>query len=228
VILDAQMPIMDGFELAQRLRQDSRTERLPLIMLTSLVGTERRRELESLGIACVPKPVRQSKLYEQIRQVLLGDSPSEPDPEENTTLGHVSRDSPQGYNSDVRILVVEDNRVNQRVALRLLKKRGLSADLAVNGREAIARLAEQSYDLILMDCQMPEMDGFEATRRIRLGEEGGDSRVPIIAMTANAVEGDRERCLAAGMDDYISKPVQIDVLGQALERWIPATHQPGV
>jgi CheY-like chemotaxis protein len=119
-----------------------------------------------------------------------------------------------------RVLIAEDNPVNQRVAKRLLEHLGLRADIASNGHEVIESLARQAYALVLMDCQMPELDGFEATARIRSAEDEG-YRIPIIAMTASAMRGDRERCLEAGMDDYVSKPVRIEALRDVLERWLP-------
>jgi CheY-like chemotaxis protein len=119
-----------------------------------------------------------------------------------------------------RILVVEDNAVNQMVAVRLLEKLGYSADIAANGIEALSAVQRISYDLMLMDCQMPEMDGFEATMRLRRRETGIGCHIPIIAMTANAMAGDRESCLAAGMDDYIAKPVRIEELKAKLEQWL--------
>ena len=119
-----------------------------------------------------------------------------------------------------RVLVAEDNPVNQRVAVRLLEHLGIRADVASDGNEVIESLARQSYALVLMDCQMPELDGFEATARIRAGETAG-GHIPIIAMTASAMRGDRERCLAAGMDDYVSKPVRIEDLRTVIERWLP-------
>lgn len=122
--------------------------------------------------------------------------------------------------ASIRILLAEDNEINQRITLRLLQKLGLQADVVVNGREAVAALEKKKYDLVLMDCQMPDMDGFEATAVIR-SREGSSRRQTICALTANAMDGDRERCLAAGMDDYISKPVGLEKLRDALHRWIP-------
>jgi CheY-like chemotaxis protein len=125
------------------------------------------------------------------------------------------------------VLVAEDNPVNQRVAARMLERLGLTADVAKDGQAAILSLSRQSYALILMDCQMPELDGFEATARIR-ASESPDHRTPIIAMTASAMRGDRERCLAAGMDDYISKPIRIEELRTVLERWLPLALSPAI
>jgi CheY-like chemotaxis protein len=120
----------------------------------------------------------------------------------------------------VRVLLAEDNLVNQKVALIMLQKFGIEADVVATGVEALDALVGVSYDLILMDCQMPEMDGFEATRRIR-ERERGSRRIPVVAMTANAMVGDREKCLEAGMDDYIAKPVRADALHRALSLWLP-------
>jgi signal transduction histidine kinase/CheY-like chemotaxis protein len=149
-----------------------------------------------------------------------------PAPSPAQPLQSVSGATPNGRaNTSNRILVAEDNLVNQRVAVRMLERLGLQADVAKDGRAALRRLANQPYALILMDCQMPELDGFEATARIRASELP-DQHIPIVAMTASAMQGDRERCLAAGMDDYLSKPVRLEDLHIVIERWLPrAVHQ---
>ncbi|MBP1625910.1 MAG: putative Histidine kinase [Holophagaceae bacterium] len=170
-----------------------------------------REELK--GVAFLPLPLRRS----QLRGLVDGTQPQtealQPHPEV------------QPGQSEAAILLVEDNLVNQRVALAILKKMGLKADVAVNGREALDAARHKAYDVILMDCQMPEMDGFQATRLIR-DTEGEGRRVPILAMTANAMHGDKERCVEAGMDDYIAKPVTLDSLMVLLRRWLPADTQP--
>ena len=125
---------------------------------------------------------------------------------------------PVALATHLRVLLAEDNEINQRITLRLLEKLGVPADAVVNGREAVQALEKRKYDLVLMDCQMPRMDGFEATRRIR---ESGSPHVPIVAVTANAMSGDRERCIREGMNDYVSKPVELGPLAEVLEKWLP-------
>ncbi|HEY6226773.1 MAG TPA: response regulator [Verrucomicrobiae bacterium] len=214
-ILDFQMPIMDGLTLAKIIKADPDLAAMRLVVLTSLGQKLTPEEMREHGIAaCLIKPVRQSELFNCLVNVMSANPPA-PRPKPAPTFV-----PPPEEHAGVRILIVEDNVVNQKVALQQLRKLGYGADLVANGLEAIEALARIPYSLILMDCQMPEMDGWEATRRIRDGESALNPprRVPIVAMTADAMQGDREKCLQAGMDDYIAKPVRIDDLRGALNR----------
>jgi PAS domain S-box-containing protein len=219
-ILDYQMPIMDGLTLAKAIKSDPDLAGIRVVLLTSLGQKLRPDELNEHGIAAsLIKPVRQSELFNSLVNVLSAKPPA---PHAKPMPMFVP---PPREHAGVRILVVEDNVVNQKVALQQLRKLGYNADLVANGLEAIEALARIPYSLILMDCQMPEMDGWEATRKIREGESplNPPRHIPIVAMTADAMQGDREKCLNAGMDDYIAKPVRIDDLRGALNRnLIPA------
>ena len=218
-ILDMQMPHMDGLMLARAIKNDPLTSRVQLVMLTSLGHHLDPGELKIAGIeACVLKPVAQARLLERLTEVLSGSLTKWA----NTVAasGKLPRLGPR-TRTPVHILVAEDNRINQMVALGLLQKMGYAADLAPNGLEVLKAMQRMPYDIILMDCQMPELDGYETTRRIRAQQLVHIPR--IIAMTANAIRGEEERCLAAGMDDYLSKPVRIEALRATLERWLPAT-----
>jgi PAS domain S-box-containing protein len=225
VILDMQMPEMDGLMLAQKIKSEAAIAGTRLVMMTSLGCARDDDALRSAGIAaCLTKPVKQSHLFDCIATVMAGSAGEPPDEEPGASelMASASTDPARaaGRREHVRILVAEDNAVNQKVILRQLHKLGYSADAVGDGAEVIESLARIPYDIVLMDCQMPEMDGYEATRRVR-EHETGSRRTAIIAMTANALEGDRERCLAAGMDDYISKPVKEEQLAVILERWSP-------
>lgn len=212
-LLDMQMPDADGPALARWIREDPTLAQTPLILLTSL-GYQSAADQEKLFAAQIAKPLRQSQLREQLA-LALGYRLRSVQP---STAAAVVTSPPA---RPLRILLAEDNVVNQKVALTMLKKLGFSADAVANGQEALAALSEIHYDLVLMDCEMPEMDGFETTLHIRSGKAGVlNPSVPIIAMTAHAMQGDRERCLAVGMNDYISKPVQLSTLSAALERWL--------
>ena len=176
--------------------------------------------------ACLSKPVRQSQLFNTLTSIWAkrqgsGFSGALPPAENAADLKKAVAGRFAAYNS--RALVVEDNFVNQKVACRMLEKLGLRTDVAANGREAVAMSTLVPYDAIFMDCQMPEMDGYEATREIRR-REGPGLHVPVIALTAEAMAGYREACLGAGMDDYITKPVKLDDLCAALKRWLPPTQ----
>ena len=200
-LIDMCMPGEDGTSLGRRIREDHVFNPTKIIMVTSL-GQSANEVLRDIGFeGCITKPIRQGRLREVLAACVkgtLGSTLSDRSPP--ASLGRMAMSA--------RVLLVEDNATNQLVAAAILEKLGHRVDVAGNGFEAIAALASISYELVLMDCQMPEMDGFEATRRIRSGEAGPDARsTAIIAMTAEALQGDRERCLEAGMDDYLPKPI---------------------
>ena len=205
-IVDMHMPGMDGATLAQAMRDAGHT--LPLVLFSSL---GRKEGADGLFAASLAKPLRQSALHDTLMALLTADATAQaakaPD--------KPKMDAQMAQRHPLRILLAEDNVVNQKLAMRLLSQMGYRADLASNGIEAIESVARQSYDVVLMDVQMPEMDGLEATRRIVARWPAGD-RPRIVAMTANAMQGDREQCLAAGMDDYVTKPIRVDALVQAL------------
>jgi PAS domain S-box-containing protein len=212
VLLDAIMPEMDGFALAEKIKEQPELADATVMMLSSAMPAGSAARCAGLGIAgLLTKPVTQSELLDAI---LIAIGP--------TAEGWNSRDISNGFvgtdprRSGLRILVAEDNLVNLAVATGILEKQGHVLVHAANGREAVEAFSDGSFDLILMDVQMPEMDGLEATRRIRELEEGTASHMSIVAMTAHAMAGDRERCLAAGMDDYVSKPLRKDDLLRAV------------
>jgi signal transduction histidine kinase/DNA-binding response OmpR family regulator len=209
VILDLHMPEVDGLETARRIRMNPGLAGVPLILLSSIGGLRGGdREVRESGLAAVViKPIRQSALLDALLGA-LGESRSAP-----AAGAHAA--APAGRPLALRVLVAEDNHVNQLVAQRLLEKLGCHADVAESGREAVEAVARTRYDVVLMDIQMPVMDGFEATALIRSREAAGE-HVSIIAMTAHAMQGDRERCLAAGMDGYITKPVGAAALQNVL------------
>ena len=221
ILLDHQMPGRDGVDLALAVRE--RHPRLMLVLLTSMgQKVEGDGVAPNLFAAQLPKPVHRDLLRRTLARVLAlpveeGPSVEEVPPAEEAAAP-ASPTSP-AVTLSRRVLVVEDNPVNQLVARRFLEKLGCSVDLAANGLEALDRLDQSAYDLVFMDCQMPELDGYETTGRIR--RRPADTRLPIVAMTAEAMVGDRERCLAAGMDDYITKPVNQERLRATLDRWVP-------
>jgi len=218
-ILDMQMPEMDGETLGQKIKQDPDLKSTILVMMTSLGQRGDARQLEEIDFAAyLTKPVKQSQLYNCLATVTgMQKQVAKEQPVKIVTRHSLSEDQKRR----VRILLAEDNIINQKVATSILGKLGYSADAVANGKEAISALAMIPYDIVLMDCQMPEMDGYEATGEIRKPESKVlDHKVPVIAMTANAMKGDREKCLKAGMDDYLSKPVKPQELSDMLEKWI--------
>jgi GAF domain-containing protein/CheY-like chemotaxis protein len=207
-VLDMHMPEMDGVELARQVRR--RRPEMPLVLASSL-GRREAGDTEGLFTAHLSKPVRQSQLYDTLVGVLAAQRPART----STAPARAAIDPGMATRHPLRILVAEDNAVNQKLALRILQQMGYRADLASNGIEAIESVERQAYDVVLMDVQMPEMDGLEASRRIT-AKWSPDARPRIVAMTANAMAGDREMCLAAGMDDYITKPIRVEQLVEAL------------
>ncbi|MGC3956519.1 MAG: response regulator [Verrucomicrobiota bacterium] len=213
VLLEAELTDTNAFRLAEEITQDTVLGGTKLVLLSPF-GRRSLAELSSSmrrGFSgLLPHPVRHPELLHTLAEA-VGYAPGDLAAEAAAALPPPA--------PGARILVAEDNAINQKVAMRLLQKLGYEVDLANNGRLALDQLAERPYSLVLMDCQMPELDGFEATREIRR-REGLDRHTPIIAMTAHAMQGDRERCLAAGMDDYLSKPVAVDQLQKAVAKWV--------
>jgi CheY-like chemotaxis protein/HPt (histidine-containing phosphotransfer) domain-containing protein len=213
-IFDHQMPDMNGETLAYEIKTDPLLASIPLIMLSSLGQCVQEKATQEWIAASLQKPVRQSQLYDCIARVMRTAATQAP-----RTSGRLDGSAESLPLLRVHALVAEDNVVNQRVAVRMLERLGCRVDVAADGREALEALSRCTYDYIFMDCQMPEMDGYEATAAIRQRQTEGDAYVPIIAMTAHAMRGDREQCLAAGMDDYVSKPVRPDELRAMLRKW---------
>jgi CheY-like chemotaxis protein len=215
VLLDCHMPDMDGFSVAAYIKKDPKLAGAIIMMLTS--GSQRgdAARCRELNIsAYLVKPIQEADLLAAILKLLGQVSPSASRPVLVTC--HSLRESRQR----LRILLAEDNVVNQRFVARLLEKLGHTVVAAANGREVLAALEKQAFDLVLMDVQMPEMDGLETTRIIRKRERSAGTHLPIIATTAHAMKGDRERCLAAGMDGYVSKPIRVEELFEAVERLV--------
>jgi CheY-like chemotaxis protein/HPt (histidine-containing phosphotransfer) domain-containing protein len=244
-ILDVIMPGKDGLQLAREIQHHPEGSGIRLVVMTSMLQrghAEQARQAGAMGY--LPKPVRHDELRDCLRTVLgLAESPRPKEPQTLSVVPQlVTRHTVAENVQHRRVLVVEDNLVNQKLAVRMVEKLGYQPDVVDNGQEALTALKKSDYAAILMDCQMPIMDGFETTKNIReceaIAASGGpqaeaDSRlgivspllphIPIIAVTANAMQGDRERCLAAGMDDYLSKPIKLDELRTALARWATST-----
>jgi signal transduction histidine kinase/DNA-binding response OmpR family regulator len=218
-IIDMEMPEMDGETLGQKIKQDSDLKNTILVLLTSMGKRGDAKRIEEIGFAAyLTKPVKQSQLYDCLATVTGMKKELVRDQASTIVTRHsIAEDKKHKQ----RILLVEDNITNQKVALNILKRFGYNADVASNGKEAVKVLRMIPYDIVLMDCQMPEMDGYEATGEIRNPESKVlDHKVPVIALTAHAMKGDREKCLEAGMDDYLCKPVNPQELCGMLEKWI--------
>jgi len=216
-IIDMEMPEMDGETLGKKIMKDPDLKSTILILSTSIGERGDAKRLEKIGFAAyLTKPVKQSRLYDCLATVVgvRKETPKERPPA-IVTQHSLTEDQKRG----VRILMAEDEIINQKVALNILKTFGYSADVVANGKEAVNALEMIPYDIVLMDCQMPEMDGYEATGKIRSPESKVlDHNVPVIAMTAHAMKGDREKCLAAGMDDYVPKPINAEELFEVIEK----------
>lgn len=215
-ILDMHMPHMDGLQLARAIRAEPSLSSLRLIILSSVATPATEALLNELNISGqLTKPVRQSQLYDSMLAVFSG---------EKIVAGYRPTNSAIARSLSGKVLLAEDNPVNQAVAIGMLEHLGLSVDIAENGEEAVNKAARDSYDAVLMDCQMPVLDGFEASKQIRNAEKGTSCEpIPIIAVTANALKGDREACLAAGMNEYLSKPFTSEQLHSVLGLFLPSS-----
>ncbi|HEX7523004.1 MAG TPA: response regulator [Candidatus Deferrimicrobium sp.] len=222
-ILDYHMPDIDGLQLAGLIKADSSLSGIRLIMLSSVGIRGDGKKARETGVSgYLTKPVRRDVLYESIAAVM---GILDPAAEGKLVTRHTVAGTQKKI--DGRILLVEDNLVNQEVTLGMLSVHGCRADVAENGQEALDAITVGEYDLVLMDCQMPVMDGFAATRALRAREkETGGKHLTVVALTANAMQGDRDSCLAAGMDDYVSKPFTIQRVGDILAKWLPAGGKP--
>jgi CheY-like chemotaxis protein len=210
-ILDMQMPEMDGLTLAQNIRTLNNYKSLPLIMLSSISVSRYEAEAANVEFAAIlNKPIKQSQLHDILAQVVSKGAHIQ-----SNQLIIPTIDPHREKAIDLKILLAEDNLVNQKVALHMLQRLGYQADVAINGLVVLELLEQHQYDVILMDLQMPKMDGLETTKEI-INRISNHRRPRIIAMTANAMEGDRQECLRAGMDDYITKPVKMETLAKAL------------
>jgi two-component system, sensor histidine kinase and response regulator len=213
MVLDLQMPGMDGFMLAEQIHADAELSGMPIIMQTSGGQCGDAARCRELGVgAYLTKPVKPSELLDSISGLL--NVPSAQGSDE----AFASRLSLKESQSRLRVLLAEDNQVNQTVAVRLMEKRGYKVVVVNNGKQAVERWEQEMFDLVLMDVQMPEMNGFEATAAIRARETEQSGHIPIIAMTAHAMKGDQDRCLAAGMDGYTAKPIRVKEFFETIER----------
>jgi CheY-like chemotaxis protein len=220
-ILDMQMPGMDGETLGKAIKSTPGLQNTILILLTSIGERGDSARVKEIGFAAyLTKPIKESQLCDCLVMATRSTAAGAEEKQSGMVTKHSILDS---RNPGLKILLAEDNAINQKVTMNVLQKYGYHADVVMNGCEAVAALKRSPYDMVLMDVQMPGMDGFEATRAIRDPASGViDSRVPIIAMTAYAMKGDKERCLDSGMDDYVSKPINPKELLQKITRWSAA------
>ncbi len=222
-LIDMQMPGMDGEALGRAIQADVRLKATRMVLLTSMGNRGDAKRFGEMGFAAyLSKPVRYQELVIALSLAMSATNDFTQRPQSIVTK-HTARENLSRFeNRQGKVLLVEDNPTNQQVALGVLQKLGVQADVAANGRDALSALETSPYDLVLMDVQMPVMDGFEATRRIRThAAPVRNPAIPIVAMTAHAMQGDREKCIAAGMNDYLSKPIDFGELSATLRRWLP-------
>lgn len=216
ILLDYQMPGMTGFDLAAAIREKICVKHVPLFLVTSVTTNSVVLQAKEKGFAgYISKPYKRSELLDCVSMVLEGNGPDKRRDHSFITR-HTANEAK--HNSKLKILLVEDNDINRKFFVKLLKMKGLSCDIALDGVEAVMACEHKDYDIIFMDCQMPMMDGYEATKHIRLGE-GGRKHTIIVAMTAYAMKGDKEKCLEAGMDDYLSKPIDLERVLNMLQKY---------
>ncbi len=221
VLLDRHMPHLDGLQVARVARADPALSGFRFVLLTSSGDIGDRGGWEEAAIAGhADKPIRRAEIFEAVTAALAGAAGELPATTRALEPAVVEKPFERGGASRGRVLLAEDNRVNQDVATAMLRSLGFETEIANDGEEALVLAASRRFDVVLMDCQMPNLDGFQATAAIRRRDASGARRVPVIALTANAMEGDRERCLAAGMDDYLPKPYSRAQLEQVLARWL--------
>jgi CheY-like chemotaxis protein len=237
VLVDLDARGLDGFALAHTVRADARLRDVSLIAMHRIGRTGLEARMQEAGFAAdLAKPVRRAELARALERALAAGTPAAspllPVAPVGGAAAHAGVATPTaaapGPRRHLRVLLAEDNPVNQRVAVGMLRKLGIEPEVVGNGAEAIAALARDAFDLVFMDVQMPEIDGLEATRVIRRpGFSGPNRDVPVIALTAHAMLGDRDRCLQAGMTDYIAKPVSLQAVAAVVQRWCPAPLVPG-
>ena len=219
VLMDWKMPGMNGVEATRRIREDKRLQGIPVIMMTAFDREELLEEARQAGVnAFLMKPIKQSLLFDTIMEA-FGQKVYLPNGRKGDDTWEYEKilENLTG----TRVLLAEDNPINQQVAIEILENAGMVVDAVDNGRRALAAVFEKVYDVVLMDIQMPEMDGYQASLKIREQEnKKGNNAIPIVAMTAHAMKGDREKCLAAGMNDYVTKPININKLFTTLVKWV--------
>ncbi|MDA7977868.1 MAG: PAS domain S-box protein [Pirellulales bacterium] len=226
-LVDGNMPVVDGFQLTEQIRGNAETAPTLILMLTSGGRPDDIERCEQLGISrYLTKPVKQSELLDNITSVVVSLNDSDPQPRVSTSTSTGTTEETAVVSTGLKILLAEDSLVNQKLAIGLLQKKGHHVHVVENGEDALKALEQHEFDVVLMDVQMPQMDGLEATAAIRKHEQQTGTHLPIIAMTAHAMQGDRERCLEAGMDDYVAKPIRSEVLYETINQLVGRRDSP--